>query len=82
MDPAAGRGAVVWDPTNLTRNRFILEPMRYEYRVIELAGSCREREDDLDEAGRGGWELVSVTAVDLLGVSAYAYFKRPLLDPE
>lgn len=46
---------------------------RWEYLMKDL--HITEGEDDLDEAGRYGWELVRVTIV---GEKFVCFFKRPL----
>ena len=54
---------------------------RWEYNCLDLPGTAfkddwyRAAEIVLNEQGRQGWELVSVTMVD--GKGAVAIFKRP-----
>jgi hypothetical protein len=58
---------------------------RWEYNCIDLPGSgfgedwYRAAEIVLNEQGRYGWELVSVTMVN--GKGAVAIFKRPMEKP-
>jgi hypothetical protein len=47
---------------------------KWEYRRVPSPD-----ENEMDELGKKGWELVAVTT-DEAGATVYAYFKRPLSD--
>lgn len=50
--------------------------MRWEYRVVWLKNSEQRDQETLNNLGKEGWELVSVTCD--YNVPTAAYFKREL----
>lgn len=49
------------------------KPVHWEYKVV----TSRLEIDELDELGKKGWELVSITGATF-PASPVAYFKRPI----
>jgi hypothetical protein len=61
----------------------IPDQARFEYKVLELDSSDTLKESALNELGRQGWELVTVTSVFIPngGSLNRAYLKRTLREP-